>query len=221
MAAALAMIKPQLTLPLLAYAWIATDRRIALAIWSGLAILISNLVPVLITGNVDVISDMGAALALRAEHPFNLYENMHGLYFALSGSLSNSAIQATGLAVAAIGALGLGLWRGLDQPYGLATVSLLTVLTMPLHVGYDMVVVYPVLALAIMMTVEKAHPIRLLFVWAGALALLRWNNVDRLADGLFWRDAGEWGLLLICLCGIAILLEAGRARPVAGQAARA
>lgn len=196
--AALALVKPQVSMLILLAALAKSTDRTKTALWCVLSFAASNLACMLLFADMEFLSDYESSIALRASAPFNLYRNMDGLYYILSPFLGRMAVSAVaGLAgvVATLVAT-----RSLRSAFVMPCVALISLCCLPLHVGYDLVIVLPVCVL--LFHAPPRHWDE--FAWAILLALiLRYPNVVNALSKLGFHPSRQ--LVLIVLLAAVIV----------------
>jgi len=151
--AALALLKPQLSVLLIVVALLRSPRRLRTAMWTILLVGVTNLLPIILIRDMDFFSSFKASLALRSTHPFNHFHNMDGLYYALSRVLSNGSVSLLSLLIGLVATYAVA--RTLSFPATVLAASVISSICLPLHVGYDLVIVLPILILPFLVTSNR------------------------------------------------------------------
>lgn len=211
LAAILALIKPQVSLLLLLFAWLQSPNRFTTAFWSISLVLLANGGALLLFGGWEgFYDDLKASLAIHTSGPFNDFANMHGFFFLFADmprGLVQGAVVGLGLAVTAFISIRTNF------SLGLAMVSLLTVLLLPLHAGYDLLVAIPAYGYLTSYVsqmsrrpFQNASILAVTGILGSILALVRWNNIDTLVGKVVSPAASEYLLTAVILSGIGCMI---------------
>ncbi|MEL6767877.1 MAG: glycosyltransferase 87 family protein [Pseudomonadota bacterium] len=146
---ALAFIKPTVTLLFLAYLWLVSRQKLALAAWGGGLVVLSMAVPLISIGDTGFLGDYSETLKIHGTLAFNRYAHHDGILAILATEMPQRAALAICLAIG-LGAL-VGVARaGISLAGGLAITALLSTLLLPVKFEYDLGVALPLFAFAVM-----------------------------------------------------------------------
>jgi hypothetical protein len=205
--AALAFLKPQLTVFLVIVGLLHCPRRSLSIVSTAILVGLTNLLPIALIRDVDFLSSFRASLALRSTHPFNYFSNMDGLYYVLSHFLGDGSVSFVALLTGL-----LATWvaaKKLSFPAAVLAVSVISSICLPVHVGYDLVIVLPVLMLPFLTNRRSWLQFTALFL---VVLTLRFPTLLRVLSKLHLPDVAAQPLLLGLLSGaVGLAAWVGRA----------